>query len=255
MGFEQAFAAWTATDLDTKISGTFAIKIADFAPQVFALADAPGRPARPALVAPRAVPRRSLVTAPGRAALVHAVAHIEFNAINIALDAALRFPNMPLRYYQDWLSVAKEEAQHFSMLRAHLETHYGVQYGDFDAHDSLWEMAQRTNGDVLARMALVPRILEARGLDVTPGIAQKLKQAGDTAAADILGIILNEEVGHVAIGNYWFAHCCKAAGTTTIEAFTTLRERYNAPEIKLPINVAARRAAGFTEAELEAMTK
>jgi uncharacterized ferritin-like protein (DUF455 family) len=224
------------------------------APQVLKLGDAPGRPARLKVVAPRDVPHRSLATHEGRAALVHAVAHIEFNAINLALDAALRFPDLPALYYQEWLNVAKEEATHFSLLAQHLESHYGVAYGDFPAHNGLWEMAQQTCDDVLARMALVPRVMEARGLDVTPGIAAKLKQAGDLRAAEILGIILHDEIEHVAIGNRWYAHFCAERGVSMFDTFTQMRERYRAPAIKLPLNLVARLAAGFTEAELEAMS-
>ncbi len=255
MSFEQALKAWSATDAREKVALTHAICVDDFVPRALVLADVPGCPARPALVPPREVPRRSLASAEGLAALVHAVAHIEFNAINIALDAALRFPHMPQRYYQEWLGVAKEEATHFSLLATHLEAQYSMQYGDLPAHGSLWEMAQRTKDDVTARMALVPRVLEARGLDVTPSIAKKLKQAGDARAAQILGIILHDEIGHVAIGNAWFLYCCDAHGTNTIDTFKTIRERFNAPDIKLPINIAARRAAGFTEAELEALVR
>ena len=255
MSFEQALMAWSATDAGEKVTLTHAICLDDFVPRAVALPDMPGCPARPVLVPPRDVPRRSLASAEGLAALLHAVAHIEFNAINIALDAALRFAHMPARYYQEWLGVAKEEATHFSLLAAHLKAQYGMQYGDLPAHGSLWEMAQRTKNDVTARMALVPRVLEARGLDVTPGIAKKLKQAGDARAAQILGVILKDEIGHVAIGNAWFLFCCNARGTTTIDTFNTMRERFNAPDIKLPLNMAARRAAGFTEAELEALVR
>ena len=145
-------------------------------------------------------------TLEGRAALIHALAHIEFNAINLALDAIWRFADMPQTYYRDWLKVAVEEAYHFSLLSTHLQT-LGFKYGDFTGHNSLWEMADRTKSDVLARMALVPRTMEARGLDASPPLRNKLAQAGDTDAAKILDIILRDEIGHVAIGNHWFNYC------------------------------------------------
>jgi len=148
-------------------------------------AQIPGRPARPELVAPRLVGRRSMATVEGRAMLVHALAHIEFNAVNLALDANWRFPGMPEQFYTDWLRVAKEEAYHFSLLSAHLST-LGCAYGAYTAHGSLWEMVEKTTGDVMARMALVPRTLEARGLDAIPPLRAKLAQAGDEAAAAIL---------------------------------------------------------------------
>jgi uncharacterized ferritin-like protein (DUF455 family) len=144
--------------------------------------DLPGRPPRPELVEPRSLQRRSMSTPQGRVVLLHALAHIEFNAINLALDAVWRFPNMPDGFYADWLRVAAEEAYHFSLLRQRLAD-YGHAYGDFPAHNGLWEMCERTSGDVLARMALVPRVLEARGLDASPPIRARLKQAGDEESA------------------------------------------------------------------------
>jgi uncharacterized ferritin-like protein (DUF455 family) len=160
----------------------------------------PGRPAKPQLVPPLQLPKRSMRTAEGRAALIHALAHIEFNAINLALDAIWRFDNMPEKYYSDWLKVTAEEAYHFSLLRTHLQS-FSYDYGDFAGHDSLWEMVDRTKNDVLARMALVPRTMEARGLDASPQLRNKFAQIGDQKMADILTIILNDEIGHVAIGN------------------------------------------------------
>ena len=210
----------------------------------------PGRPARPELVPPRLVGRRSMVTPEGRAMLVHALAHIEFNATNLALDALWRFPGMPAAYYTDWLRVASEEAIHFSLLSAHLQV-LGFGYGDFPAHDSLWEMVDKTRGDVLARMALVPRTLEARGLDAIPPLRAKLAQAGDLAAAPILDRILHDEVGHVEIGNRWYYHLCGQRGLEPIAAYADLALRYEAPVLKGPFNIEARRQAGFTQAELE----
>jgi uncharacterized ferritin-like protein (DUF455 family) len=209
----------------------------------------PGRPERPELVAPRLVGRRSMATAEGRAMLVHALAHIEFNALNLALDALWRFPGLPAEYYSDWLRVATEESIHFSMLSTHLQV-LGYQYGDFPAHDSLWEMVAKTCGDVLARMALVPRTLEARGLDAIPPLRAKIAHAGDLAAAKILDIILADEVGHVEIGNRWYNYLCEQRSLEPIATYVQLAAQYQAPAMKGPFNLEARRRAGFTEAEL-----
>ncbi len=181
--------------------------------------------------------------------LVHALAHIEFNAINLALDALWRFSGMPPRYYEDWLRVASEEALHFNMLSAHLAT-LGHRYGDFPGHDSLWEMVEKTRGDLLARMALVPRTLEARGLDAIPPLRAKLAQAGDDAAAAILDVLLVDEVGHVEIGNRWYVALCEARGLEPVSTYAALTVAYKAPVLKGPFNLDARREAGFTEAEL-----
>jgi uncharacterized ferritin-like protein (DUF455 family) len=211
--------------------------------------DLPGRPERPVLVAPRAVPLRSPHTAEGRAALLHSIAHIEFNAINLALDAIWRFSDMPQAFYTDWLLVAGEEAQHFCLLRSHLQS-LGFDYGDFAGHNGLWEMADKTAHDVLARMALVPRLLEARGLDASPIVRRKFEAAGDARACEILDIILRDEVGHVAIGNRWYRFCCERAGLALVSTFEQLLEQYGAPPPKPPFNIDARRKAGFDEAEL-----
>ena len=209
----------------------------------------PGRPALPRLVPPKDVPARSPFTLEGRAALLHAITHIEFNAINLALDAAWRFTGMPPAYYRDWLRVAAEEALHFTLLREHLQS-LGFDYGSFDAHDGLWLMAERTAGDLTARMALVPRTLEARGLDATPPIQAKLRKAGDVRAVEILDVILRDEIGHVAIGNHWYAWLCARDGQEPVALYAELTLRYQAPRLRPPFNLAARRAAGFTEAEL-----
>jgi uncharacterized ferritin-like protein (DUF455 family) len=212
----------------------------------------PGRPARPELVAPRLVGRRSMVTIEGRAMLVHALAHIEFNAVNLALDAIWRFPGLPRAYYADWLGVASEEATHYTLLAAHLRV-LGHAYGDFPAHDSLWEMVAKTTGDVLARMALVPRTLEARGLDAIPPLRAKLAQAGDMDAAHILDIILRDEVGHVDIGNRWYNYLCEQRGLEPYATYSALAIEYAAPALRGPFNLEARRRAGFTEAELASL--
>ena len=212
----------------------------------------PGRPPLPRLVPPAEVPRRSPFTAEGRAALLHSVAHIEFNAINLALDACWRFPAMPEAFYRDWLRVAAEEALHFSLLAGHLAT-LGHAYGDFDAHDGLWTMACKTATDPTARMALVPRTLEARGLDATPPMQARLKRAGDLRAVEILDVILRDEIGHVAIGNHWYAWLCERQGLDPVAHYALLAERHGAPRLKPPFNLPARRAAGFSEAEISAL--
>jgi uncharacterized ferritin-like protein (DUF455 family) len=212
----------------------------------------PGHPAKPELVAPRLVKRRAMNTAEGRAVLIHALTHIEFNAINLALDAIWRFPDMPAAFYTDWLQVADEEALHYSLLAGHLQG-MGHAYGDFPAHSSLWEMADKTRNDPLARMALVPRTMEARGLDVVPSIRDKLAQAGDQAAAQILDIILRDEIGHVTIGNRWYLHLCEQRGLEPVAAYAALAGEYRAPVMRGPFNIEARLAAGFSESELSAL--
>ncbi len=211
--------------------------------------DRPGQPAKPELVPPHKVPRRRADTLGGRAALIHALAHIEFNAINLALDAAHRFAGMPDAFYADWLRVADEEAFHFELLNQHLAT-FGHDYGDFKAHTGLWDMALKTAHDPLVRMALVPRVLEARGLDATPLIVDKLKAANDTRMVEILGIIERDEIGHVAIGSRWYAWLCEARGLDPETTFRQLLVDYDAPPLKPPFNLAARRQAGFSEPEL-----
>jgi uncharacterized ferritin-like protein (DUF455 family) len=212
----------------------------------------PGRPERPALVSPRDLKRRSLASVTGRAVLLHALAHIEFNAINLALDAAWRFHDMPDEFVMNWALVASEEALHFQLLCEHLATH-GHEYGDFPAHNGLWEMAEKTKNDVLARLALVPRTLEARGLDASPAIREKLKQAGDHRGAEILDIILRDEIGHVAIGNKWFRYCCAERNLDPLKAYWELAARYRAPTLRGPFNIEARLSAGFEQAELDAL--
>jgi uncharacterized ferritin-like protein (DUF455 family) len=209
----------------------------------------PGLPEVLKLVSPLQVKHRGLGTPEGRAALIHALAHIEFNAINLALDAVYRFRNMPAGFYGDWLKVAAEEAYHFTLLRDHLRE-LGYEYGDFTAHNGLWDMAFKTAHDPLVRMALVPRLLEARGLDVTPGIRSKLVSAGDHAAAAILDIILRDEVGHVAIGNRWFGALCETQGLQPVATFAALLKEYDASPPRPPFNREARIAAGFEEEEI-----
>ena len=213
-------------------------------------AELPGRPERPRLVPAKEVPMRSPHTPEGRAALLHAVAHIEFNAINLALDAVWRFRGLPVAYYRDWLQVASEEALHFTLLREHLRS-LGHDYGDFPAHDGLWAMVLRTAHDATARMALVPRTLEARGLDATPPMQAKLVRCGDLRAAEILGLIMRDEIGHVAIGNHWYRWLCARDGLDPHAHYVELALRHQAPRLRAPFNLEARRAAGFSEAELD----
>lgn len=208
----------------------------------------PGRPERPERVPSQLVPRRGFGTPEARAALLHAVAHIEFNAINLALDACWRFRGLPLAFYEDWRSVTQDEARHFTMLAGRL-AELGHAYGDFPAHNGLWEAAEKTRDDALARMALVPRVLEARGLDATPGIIAKLEQAGDGASAAILRVILDEEVRHVAIGTHWFHRFCARRGVEPETTFARLMREHDMRLIP-PLNLQARRAAGFSDSEL-----
>ncbi|MBF6592788.1 MAG: ferritin-like domain-containing protein, partial [Ktedonobacterales bacterium] len=184
----------------------------------------------------------------GRIALAHAVAHIEFNAINLALDAALRFTGMPVEYYREWLSVAQDEARHFGLLRDWLRAH-GADYGDLSAHNGLWEAAEQTAHDPLARMALVPRVLEARGLDVTPGLITRLQQVGESGLVAVLGVILREEVAHVAIGTHWFRYLCAQRELDPVATFRALLREHRV-FLRAPLNIEARRRAGFVDAEL-----
>ena len=225
----------------------------DQTPPLPAGAICPGRPARPVLKPPKEVPTRTPFTQDGLAALMHAVCHIEFNAINLALDAVWRFNDMPEAFYDDWLRVAYEESQHFDMLHQHLQQ-LGKHYGDFDAHDGLWQMCEKTAHDIVARMALVPRTLEARGLDATPLIQDKLRKAGTPTALQavaLLDIILRDEVGHVAIGNHWYHWLCAQRGLDPVTLYGELVQRYEAPRLKPPFNTAARKKAGFTDTELD----
>ncbi|MFM7025338.1 MAG: ferritin-like domain-containing protein [Limnohabitans sp.] len=212
----------------------------------------PGRPDLPRLIPPGEVPRRTPFTAEGRAALVHAICHIEFNAINLALDAVWRFDGMPEDFYRDWMRVAHEESQHFGMLHRQLQA-MDHRYGDFEAHDGLWEMCEKTASDITARMALVPRTLEARGLDATPLIQARLRKVGSPDAlriVDCLDVILREEIGHVDIGNRWYRWLCERQGLEPVAHYKVLVHRYRAPRLRPPFNLAARQAAGFSTEEI-----
>ncbi len=211
--------------------------------------DEAGYPDKPELVAPRDLPRRRNSADTGVATLIHAVTHIEFNAINLGLDAIARFADLPRQFYDDWLRVAFEESQHFTLLRDHLLT-LGYDYGDFPAHSGMWEMAQKTHHDVLIRMALVPRVLEARGLDVTPKMMNKLRGGGDHRAVEILEIILREEIGHVKIGTHWFNYLCEQRNVDSLATFKDLLDNYFSGELRGPFNTEARKLADFTDDEM-----
>lgn len=214
-----------------------------------AVALACGIPAKPELIPPKEVPTRNISTPEGRARLLHAIVHIEFSAINLALDHAARFRDMPRQYYADWVGVAAEEAYHFTILRERLLT-LGYDYGDFPAHAGLWQMAEKTNHDALARMALVPRLLEARGLDATPPIQRKLEQCGDHESARLLDIILHDEIGHVGLGDRWFRTLCTARQLAPESTYRQLLNDFKAPRPSAPLNESARLAAGFSASEL-----
>ena len=212
----------------------------------------PGRPARPRLVPARELPQRGIGSAEGRAAFIHAIAHIELNAIDLAWDAVYRFRGLPARFHADWVGVANDESRHFVLLRDRLRG-LGHEYGDFDAHNGLWEMAEKTAHDGLARMALVPRVLEARGLDVTPGMIAKLRNLGDSASVEILELILAEEVAHVAAGSHWYRWYCERAGVEPRSTFRDLLAKYAGPVLRGPFNHQARLLAGFDAEEITAL--
>ncbi len=255
---QRALQALQTPDPEGKVAQATAIwsQLASFSIANDALPEPPGlpgRPAQPTLLAPTQVPQRSPFTVAGRAALIHAICHIEFNAINLALDAVWRFAGMPADFYRDWTRVAFEESQHFTLLHQHLQT-LGHGYGDFAAHDGLWEMCEKTRQDIVARMALVPRTLEARGLDATPLIQARLRKVGTPdalAACGLLDIILRDEIGHVAIGNRWYRWLCERDGLDPVTHYAMLAQRHRAPRLRPPFNDAARRLAGFSQQEID----
>ncbi|OOF65886.1 ferritin-like domain-containing protein [Rodentibacter sp. Ppn85] len=231
-------------------------KIDDF-PQINVEQNIAGFPSKPNLVAPKDVPKRAFATEEGYAATLHAIAHIEFNAINLGLDAAWRFGRNAQEelgegqaFVKDWLRVAREESTHFTLINNHLKT-LGYQYGDFEAHAGLWEMAQATAHDIWERMALVPRVLEARGLDATPVLQEKIAQRRDFAAVDILDVILRDEIGHVYIGNHWYHALSAKRGLDAMKCFSELLRKYRIVIFKGIINTDARIQAGFTQHELD----
>jgi len=257
--FQQIEAAILASDADGKCELTTQLHHAwqqgelNYRPQSKILpVDDPGRPQKPELVDPRKLERRSVATESGRICLLHAFAHIEFNAINIALDAAYRFREMPRQFVSDWLLVASEEARHFQLLSKELE-HRGSYYGAHRAHRGLWDMVCKTRANVLHRMALVPRVMEARGLDVTPAMIAKFKQIDDQVTVEILQTIYHDEVGHVRIGNHWYQQLCAQQGLDADETFRELIKVYMGGKLRGPFNWPARIEAGFQAAELGAL--
>ena len=258
--FQQVFLCLMERDLDQKVRLLDQIQ-QDFSNQKFEFESFPvervpdpGRPEKPILVPPKQLPRRRLGSKEGLAALMHAIAHIEFNAINLALDALYRFQQMPMAYYSDWLKVATEEAYHFQMVREHL-AELGFVYGDFSAHNGLWQSTYETDHDVMVRMALVPRTLEARGLDVTPEMIHKLRAVGDKRGIEILKVLLQDEIGHVAVGTRWFRYVCDQRGLNPFVTFQQLLTDYFHGKLRGPFNYEARRQAGFSDEEITWLQK
>lgn len=255
---EHALAALITPDANLKASIVRNLDLTAYdigaSDEVKELEGIPGRPSKPELISHTLMKQRSMASLEGRAAMVHALAHIELNAIDLALDLVWRFPNMPDMFYSQWFAVAQEEALHFELLRDHLQV-LGFAYGDFPAHMALWEMAEKTKHDLLARIAIVPRTLEARGLDASPVVKAKLVGAGDKRAGEILDIILRDEIGHVKLGNYWFNLMCKERELEPISTYAELAQKYQAPKARGPFNTKARLEAGFTEDELLALLK
>ena len=207
----------------------------------------PARPDRPELRRPGDMPRRTTSGLRGRVALLHAIAHIELNAVDLAWDLIARFANadLPRAFYDDWIGVAADEGRHFNLLSARLNE-LGACYGDLPAHDGLWQAAMDTADDLTARLAIVPMVLEARGLDVTPAMAHKLRNGGDSPSADILQLILEDEISHVAAGQRWFEWCCSQQNLSPIECWHTLVGKYFKGALKPPFNHAARKQAGMS---------
>lgn len=254
--FETVYLCLMEADVDKKIrqvdvllqgwsDDTFSF---DSTTEILRVSDA-GRPDKPELVSPKALPRRRLGSQEGHAALIHSIAHIEFNAINLALDALYRFQSMPVEFYQDWLRVAAEESYHFQMIREHLY-HLGFDYGDFKAHNGLWLTTYETDHDPMVRMALVPRTLEARGLDVTPPMIKKLRAIGDKRGVEILKILLRDETGHVEVGTRWFRYLCEQRQLNPFDTFVGIIQEYFHGDLRGPFNFEARKEAGFSEEEL-----
>ena len=209
----------------------------------------PGAPPKPDIVAPRLVEKRSASTQHGKLIFIHALAHIEFSAINLALDIIWRFKNLPEQFYSDWLQIAYEEQAHFNLLNSYLKK-FGLAYGSFNAHNSLWEMAERTSHDLIHRLALIPRTMEARGLDVTPPIIEKFKQQRDDDIAAILEIIYEEEIHHVSIGNIWYRWACDTQKLDPHETYKNLLATYDIELNYQKLNKEARYKAGFLKEEL-----
>ena len=260
---QTAYSAFISSNIDKKMSVARIINACTAINNIAKIQldngqNQPGLPAKPELLEPLTVDKRSPFTPAGHAALIHAICHIEFNAVNLALDAIWRFDGMPDQYYKDWAQVAKEEAFHFTLLQNHLKSiaydeSRGYEYGDFPAHTGLWTMCEKTKDDIVARMALVPRTLEARGLDATPLIQTKLRKVKTpyaNEAIEILDIILRDEIGHVAIGNHWYRWLCQRDGLDPLAHYVTLHNRHAAPKLRAPFNTEARLKAGFTPQEI-----
>lgn len=230
-----------------EISGQAFVKKASNPP------DHPARPHKPDLVSPMDVPRRRLGTEAGRGALLHAVAHIELNAIDLAADMLARFathslltPDLQTQFIEDWTRVCAEEAKHYKLLETRL-AEFSMSYGDLPAHNGLWEAAHDTRFDIAARLAIAPMVLEARGLDVTPGMIKKFTSLGDIKSADVLKVIYEEEVDHVRIGAHWFQKIAEKQAEPPVAYFHKLVGMHFAGKVKPPFNVQARTLAGLTQ--------
>jgi len=253
--FKFAFEALMCNEVNEKLTLTSQLNSYDICLESIAdklivkKINKPGRPSKPKLVSFRTTPKRDRSDI-GMVKTIHSLCHIEFNAINLALDAVYRFQDMPIKYYQDWIKVAYEESYHFTLLNDYLQS-LDFEYGDFEAHNGLWEMTTKTDYDVLSRMALVPRVLEARGLDVTPSIQTKFRASKFYKMVDILDVIYRDEIGHVKIGNHWFHYLCKERNLDPISTFDGLIKKHIGSTLRGPFNVEARLLSDFTQAELE----
>lgn len=256
--FEFAEAFFRQANVDEKLALTHQAWQAYIAGELTFTSDRPVLPIdqvtfpeRPELLAPRQMPRRKLTTPEGVAAFFHAIAHVEFVAIYLAWDILYRFRDMPKAFYQDWLRVADEEAQHFALIRTHLRA-MQVDYGDLPAHSGLWDHAKDTADDLPGRLAMVPRCMEARGLDVTPALIEKFKRLGDDDSVALLTRILTDEVGHVELGSKWFKFVCRRRGFEAEAKYRDLIDQYYiGGKPKGPFNRELRKIAGFSDAEID----
>lgn len=214
--------------------------------------DRPARPAEPQTLPPKRMPKRRLGGEGGKIAMLHALAHIELNAIDLGWDIVARFADrdLPKAFFDDWVAVAEEEARHFAGLESLLGDQ-GSRYGALPAHDGLWEAAQKTSGDLLERLAVIPMTLEARALDTAPATIARLGEAGETAIVAVLDTILEDEIAHVAAGVRWFDHLCQAAGRDPAQHYQTIVRAHFTKGLKAPFNRAARDRAGFPPAYYE----
>ncbi|MCF6282787.1 MAG: ferritin-like domain-containing protein [Candidatus Polarisedimenticolaceae bacterium] len=259
--FDIAHACLASDDVEQKLQLTEAASLAWkkgeltlFPAEIPAQIEQAGHPSKPILVAPQRLERRGLGSERGRAVMIHAITHIEFNAINLAWDAVHRFQQMPEDYYSDWIQVALDEVYHFRLLQQRLQS-CGHEYGDFTGHNGLWDLACRTAHDPLVRMALIPRMMEAHGLDVTPGIIRRFEAIGDNETVDVLQVIMREEVSHVMAGNRWFQHLCQQRGLGPESTYFDLLDQFNAAKPRAPLNREARLQAGFTPIEIERLSR